>query len=145
MRLRDALRGRAARIVDDFLHGNLGGGTLHADATAIAAGFMSAAQFSKLDGIEAGADVTDEANVRAALAALTTTATFNSRALTTIGSISVGNSGVVTIQYDAIGSAQVAGLTLQNTTAAADGVQQNSPLLVLAGQGYKSDAVAASQ
>ncbi len=37
-------------------------------ATGLAAGSMSAAHYSKLEGIEAGADVTDEANVRAALA-----------------------------------------------------------------------------
>jgi hypothetical protein len=43
-----------ARFADSS-HGTRGGGTLHALATALAAGFMSAAHFSKLEGIETGA------------------------------------------------------------------------------------------
>ena len=39
-------------------HGDQAGGTLHAVASGAAAGFMSAADKSKLDGIEAGADAT---------------------------------------------------------------------------------------
>lgn len=52
-------------------HGNQAGGALHAVAVASgAAGFISGANQAKLDGIEALADVTDQENVSAALAAL---------------------------------------------------------------------------
>jgi hypothetical protein len=47
------------------------------DATAGQKGLATAAQITKLDAIEALADVTDEVNVRAALAALTADAIFN--------------------------------------------------------------------
>jgi hypothetical protein len=45
----------AARSDHVHAHGNQGGGALHANATTSADGFMSAADKSKLDGIEAGA------------------------------------------------------------------------------------------
>ncbi len=45
----------AARF-DDIAHGSRAGGTLHATATPGAAGFMSAADKTKLDGIAAGAN-----------------------------------------------------------------------------------------
>lgn len=48
----------AASIItgfDDTAHGNRGGGALHADATTGTDGFMSAADKTKLDGIETGA------------------------------------------------------------------------------------------
>jgi hypothetical protein len=45
----------------------------------------------------------------------------------------------------AIGVTVTAGLTLANTTAAAAGAQQYSPSLVLTGQGWKTNATAASQ
>ncbi|MFN3578710.1 MAG: hypothetical protein ACK4TJ_17270, partial [Tabrizicola sp.] len=45
----------AARF-DDSAHGNRAGGALHAVATAGAAGFMSAADKTKLDGVAAGAN-----------------------------------------------------------------------------------------
>lgn len=50
----------------DASHGNRSGGALHANATTLVAGFMSAADKTKLDGIEDLADVTDAANVDAA-------------------------------------------------------------------------------
>ncbi len=40
---------------DDTVHGNRGGGSLHAAATTSVAGFMSSADKVKLDGVEAGA------------------------------------------------------------------------------------------
>lgn len=65
-----AAAGTAPRPANDdhvHSHGNLLGGTLHADAVAaVSAGFMSAADKTKLDGIEAAADVTDAANVASA-------------------------------------------------------------------------------
>lgn len=45
----------AARADHVHAHGNLAGGSLHADATTSTAGFMAAADKTKLDGIEAGA------------------------------------------------------------------------------------------
>jgi hypothetical protein len=45
----------------------------------------------------------------------------------------------------AIATAQTAYITLANTTAAAAGAQQYSPMLELGGQGWKTDATAASQ
>lgn len=60
-------------LTNDTAHGNRGGGSLHDVAVASgAAGFLSGSDKAKLDGIEALADVTDEANVRAALANATT-------------------------------------------------------------------------
>ena len=41
--------------IDDTSHGNLGGGALHANATASVAGFLSGADKTKLDAVEAGA------------------------------------------------------------------------------------------
>lgn len=51
----------------------------------------------------------------------------------------------ITAQYDALGSTPTAGITLQNTTAAAAGAQQYSPYLYFKGYGWKTDATAASQ
>jgi hypothetical protein len=45
-------------LATDAQHGNRGGGALHADATGATAGFMSAADKTKLDGIETGATAT---------------------------------------------------------------------------------------
>lgn len=42
--------------INDTLHGDRGGGTLHADATTAVDGFMSAADKTKLDGVEASAN-----------------------------------------------------------------------------------------
>jgi hypothetical protein len=44
-----------AVAMDDSLHGNRGGGSLHALATSSVAGFMSASDKAKLDGIASGA------------------------------------------------------------------------------------------
>lgn len=61
-----------AGILDSTLHGAQTSGSLHAAAIAGgASGFMTGADKTKLDGIEALADVTDETNVLAALAAST--------------------------------------------------------------------------
>lgn len=58
----DALSlGSIAGTLTDTQHGNRGGGTLHSAATASTAGFMSAADKAKLDGIQSGAEVNQNA------------------------------------------------------------------------------------
>jgi len=55
-------------LATDAQHGVRGGGTQHADVIAAgASGFMTGADKTKLDGVEALADVTDTVNVQAAL------------------------------------------------------------------------------
>ena len=53
----------ASRSDHVHAHGNLAGGSLHAVASGAAAGFMSAADKSKLDGVAAGATANPEAAV----------------------------------------------------------------------------------
>ena len=48
-----------ARADHQHAHGNRAGGSLHTIATVVANGFMSASDKTKLDGIEAGAEVND--------------------------------------------------------------------------------------
>ncbi len=58
----DALSlGSIAGTLTDSQHGNRGGGTLHSAATASTAGFMSASDKAKLDGIQSGAEVNQNA------------------------------------------------------------------------------------
>ncbi|MEW6104852.1 MAG: hypothetical protein AB1563_00570 [Bacillota bacterium] len=58
----DALSlGSIAGTLTDTQHGNRGGGTLHSAATASTAGFMSASDKAKLDGIQSGAEVNQNA------------------------------------------------------------------------------------
>src|SRR5690606_37100975 len=57
----------AARF-NDTSHGQRGGGNLHTVATPTTAGFMSAEDKAKLDGIEAGAEVNQNAFSRVAVA-----------------------------------------------------------------------------
>lgn len=72
-----------ATVASDLAAHDGAGGAAHANAVAAgAAGFMTGADKSKLDGIEASADVTDDANVRAALAAATADVAFNAKKLT---------------------------------------------------------------
>ena len=60
-----------AIVASDAAHGDRGGGSLHALVTALAAGFMSSSDFTKLGGIEAGAQVVTFLRVQTALAAAT--------------------------------------------------------------------------
>lgn len=53
-------------LATDAQHGSRGGGTQHPAATGAVDGFMAAADKTKLDGVEAGADITDATNVNAA-------------------------------------------------------------------------------
>ena len=73
-------------IIDATIHGAQAGGTLHADViSAGASGFMSGTDKSKLNGIENGADVTDEANVLAALADSAATKDVNNGKIVNVG------------------------------------------------------------
>lgn len=73
----------ASRSDHVHAHGNRGGGSLHAAVVDGGdSGFMTGAQATKLAGIEAGAQVTSEAHVRTALAALTADPSFNNSKLT---------------------------------------------------------------
>ena len=72
-------------VISDAQHGTRGGGTTHAVVIAAgAAGFMIGADKTKLDGIEAAADVTDFANVSAALAAASGSVSVNSQKITSL-------------------------------------------------------------
>jgi hypothetical protein len=74
----------AARSDHVHAHGAQSDGTMHAVATTSVAGFQSAADKVKEDGIEAGAQVTSFARVQAALAVATSAVSFNSQAVTGI-------------------------------------------------------------
>ncbi len=105
------------------------------------------------------ASVTEVTNLRSA----TTTALANAR---TIGGVSFDATANITVATatggfgvsggdltsgtyiettDAIATAQTVGVSVINTTAAAAGVQQYSPVLELEGQGWKTDATAETQ
>jgi hypothetical protein len=73
----------ASRSDHVHAHGNQLGGSLHADA-GVSSGFMPASAVTKLAGIEAGADVTDFANVSAALAAASGSVSVNSQKITSL-------------------------------------------------------------
>lgn len=85
----------AARF-NDTSHGNRGGGSLHAAATVSAAGFMSASDKTKLDGIEAGAEVNVGTNLGQSLAATTVTVTSSTGTNVQIAGAGGGNAGVMT-------------------------------------------------
>jgi predicted RecA/RadA family phage recombinase len=73
-------------IIDPTIHGAQTTDTLHAAAAAgVSAGFITAADQTKLDGIEALADVTDETNVLAALATGATAKDMGGGAVTNVG------------------------------------------------------------
>lgn len=63
--------------------------------------------------------------------------------VTPVLGVATGTSAVLT--KTSIGTAQTFGFSLINSTAAAAGAQQYSPLLELEGQGWKTDATAATQ
>jgi phage-related tail fiber protein len=71
-------------LADDAAHGNRGGGALHALVTALQNGFMSAADFTKLGGIEAGAQVVTFLRVNAALALADAIIDINGQLLTNL-------------------------------------------------------------
>jgi len=69
-------------LATDAQHGSRGGGTQHAAATTTVAGFFAALDKTKLDGVEAGAQVTSFARVQTALAAASSAVAFNAQRLT---------------------------------------------------------------
>jgi phage-related tail fiber protein len=70
-------------IATDAQHGVRAGGTTHAAVIAGgASGFMTGADKTKIDGIEAGAQVTSFARVQTALAAASSAVAFNAQRLT---------------------------------------------------------------
>lgn len=73
--------------------------------------------------------------------------TTGTTTLTGASNISGTSSNTLKGTFDGLGTTQTngAGLWLANTTAAAAGAQQRSPGLVLEGQGWKTNATAASQ
>ena len=94
-------------LANDAQHGNLGGGSLHAVATTLVAGFMSAADKTKLDGIEPGAQANDTPN-QEILAAQVITGTDT--ALTdTLNNTPVSNASVV-VYMNGVKQQQGAGL-----------------------------------
>jgi len=59
--------------------------------------------------------------------------------------LTIGSTGTVTEELDALGTTLGTGISLINRTAAASGLQQQSPSLCMTGQGWKTNATAASQ
>jgi hypothetical protein len=87
---------KVARSDHVHAHGDQLGGTLHANATALLAGFMSSADFIKLDGIEAGAQVNQNAYAHFTDGSVTTDAgtvqdTFKYRAGTYVSLVLTSN------------------------------------------------------
>jgi hypothetical protein len=80
-----------------------------------------------------------------ALTNATWIAQFSGLGTNTIFRGSETNQMPVQIIHSGLGSIAADGLTLTNSTAAAAGAQQYSPALRLTGQGWKTDATAASQ
>ena len=76
---------RVGVLASDSQHGARGGGSLHDIASASQAGFLSSADKIKLDTVSEDATPTTEATVRAALANLTQSVSFNNRQLTGVG------------------------------------------------------------
>ena len=110
-------------VITDTNHGTRGGGTLHSVATTSVAGFESAADKTKLDGISAGAEVNP--NIWSVFSDGTTTASpgsktdsfrfrsANSILTTTIGSnnVTYGDNLLLTINQSNIDHGSISGLT----------------------------------
>lgn len=98
-------------LASDAQHGNRGGGGIHANVIAAgAAGFMTGADKTKLDGIESLADVTDATNVLAALAAGATAKDVGGGAITNVGLVDGRDVSADGTTLDAL-SSSVSGLT----------------------------------
>lgn len=125
---RKAELGAAAGLSVGTTAGTVAAGNhTHADATTSVSGFMSASDKTKLDGIEAGADVTDATNVAAAgaimdgdfttngLMARTGSGSYASRTITAGAGISVSNgsgaSGNPTVAVDHSDSGRLVTIT----------------------------------
>ncbi len=76
----------AARGDHVHAHGAQTDGTMHAIATGSVAGFLSSADKTKLDGVEAGAQVVTFSRVQTALAAASSAIAFNAQRLSSVAS-----------------------------------------------------------
>lgn len=84
----------AARF-NDTAHGNRGGGSLHSAASTTVAGFMAAADKSKLNGIEAGAQVNVATNLGQSRSATTYTVTSSTGTNTVLAAATGTLAGVM--------------------------------------------------
>ena len=98
-------------LASDAQHGTRGGGTLHATVTPSSAGFASAADKTKLDGIAPGADVTI-----AALAAAAVPVSVNGQRITNLGAPIAATDAVRTQDLTAAAVVAGAGLVRAGTT-----------------------------
>ena len=139
----------AARSNHVHGHGNLAGGSFHAAAIAAgASGFMTGADKTKLDGVEALADVTDAANVASAGAVMdgdfaangallrSDVGVYTTTPLTTVTSTGAGSAGYL-LQLDNDGKADgrvlsTDGTKLDGIESGADNVSSSSVLAALA-------------
>jgi hypothetical protein len=120
--------------INDAQHGSRAGGTLHAAATTSAAGFMSAADKTKLDGLPAAADVATITYVDDAIAALDPGASATASYLINAGT--AVNANDIPIQNMPIAAAFArlgGGLTMQISTGGASSPGVYPVLRLLAG------------
>ena len=118
------------------------------NATASVKGLATAAQITKLDGIETAADVTDDVNVRAALAAATADIAVNTKKITNVVD-PVANQDAATKNYaDGVAAGleikeQVACATTANITLSGeqtiDGVTTSASRVLVKNQTTKSE------
>jgi hypothetical protein len=98
-------------LASDAQHGTRGGGTQHATVTPSSAGFSSAADKTKLDGIAPGADVT-----LAALAAAAVPVSVNAQRITNLGAPIAATDAVRAQDLTAAAVVAGAGLVRAGTT-----------------------------
>src|SRR5262245_31679952 len=109
----------------------------HANAVAGgAAGFLSGTDKTKLDGIASGAQVCSEANVRTALAALSTAPDFNGKKLTNIADPAAATDAASKAYVDAV----AVGLSVKYSCRAVATANQGT----MSGTGQTIDGVALS-
>lgn len=116
-----------AREDHAHFHGNQAGGSLHALASGSAAGFMQPSDFSKLAGVEAGAQVTSTARVLTALAAANTNITINAQRLSSVADPTVTSDAATKNYVDtSISTASVSTLAAANTATTASIAAQHA-------------------
>ena len=89
-------------LATDAQHGSRGGGTQHAAATTTVAGFFAALDKTKLDGVEAGAQVTSFARVQTALAAASSAVALNAQRLSGVADPSSPQDAATKAYVDAV-------------------------------------------
>lgn len=115
-----------------------GDGTLTPMSSGAVSGFMSAAQYSKLDGVEASADVTDFTNVSAALAAASGPVAFNSQSITGVNDVGAATAtltGDLAVNGEDITCDTAGAATVFNTTATSVSIAGAGDLNVSGGSG----------